>query len=149
MAIYYLDTSALVKLYVREAGSDVMVALASRSAGHQLTILSLAQIELRSAIRRRERNGDLPTLVAADLLSMFQIHLETKFTCQPVTDFLLDTAASLVDRHTLRAFDAIQLAGYVVMRLATGDQVPFFVCADRELLAAAEGEGAPLLDLCS
>lgn len=146
MAIYYLETSALVKLYVREAGSDNMIALASRSAGHQLIVLSLAQIELRSAIRRREKNGDIPSRIADDLLSMFQLHLENNFTSQPVTDFLLDTAAALVDRYALRAFDAMQLAGYIVVRVATGIDVPFFVCADQELLTAAEREGAPVLD---
>lgn len=148
MGFYYLETSALVKLYVREPGSDNVLALAARSGGHQLAILSLAQVELRSAIRRRERNGDIPAVVATELLTAFHRHLESKFTSQQITDFLLDVSCRLIDHHGLRAFDAIQLAGYMVLRVSAGADVPVFVCSDRDLLKAAEREGAPVLDPC-
>ena len=53
MAFYYLYTSALVKLYVREPGTERMLALAARSSENRLAVLALAQVELRSAVRRR------------------------------------------------------------------------------------------------
>ncbi|MGB8770204.1 MAG: type II toxin-antitoxin system VapC family toxin [Candidatus Korobacteraceae bacterium] len=149
MALYYFDTSALVKLYVREAGSDRVLALAACSAGNQMAILSLAQVELRSAIRKREKSGDIPSRVATEVIEAFQRHLESRFTTQTITDLLLDIACLLVDRHQLRAFDAIQLAGYMMIRGSAGSDLPFFVCSDHELLAAAEQEGAPIFDPCS
>jgi predicted nucleic acid-binding protein len=123
--------------------------LANRSSANRFSILSLSQVEVRSAIRRRERNGEIPAAVATQILEAFRRHSESRFVTQKVTDFLLDMAATLVDRHALRAFDAIQLAGYIVLRNAAGNDIPFFVCADRVLLVAAEREGAPILDPCS
>jgi hypothetical protein len=63
-----------------------------------------------------------------------------------VSDFVLDIAAALVDRYALRAFDAIQLAGYAALKDAAGSDAPIFVCSDQGLLAAAKLEGALVLD---
>jgi len=149
LALYYLETSALVKLYVREPGTERLLSLADRSGDNQLAILALAQVEFRSAVRRRERNGEIPALVATQLLEVFKRHVEGRFITQAVTDFVLDLASMLVDRYALRAFDAVQLAGYVALKTSAGADVPVFVCADQELLTAARQEGIPILDPCS
>jgi uncharacterized protein len=147
--LYYLDSSALVKLYIREAGTDQMLALASRKANHQLAVLALAQVELRSAFRRRQRSGQIDSRLADNLLCTFQIHLESRFLRQVLTDSILDLACELLDRHSLTSFDAIQLAGYLAIRnTVTGMVAPVFVCADHELLVAAETHGIPVLDPC-
>jgi predicted nucleic acid-binding protein len=146
LALYYLDTSALAKLYVREIGTERLIALANRPAENRLAILALAQLELRSAIRRRGKNGEISAALAAQLLELFTRHVEGRFLTQPVTDFVLDIAATLVDRYALRAYDAAQLAGYAALRASAGADVPVFVCSDQELLSAAVQEGAPTLD---
>ena len=71
MALYYLDTSALVKLYVREAGTEQLLRLASRRANHRFAVLTITQVEFRSAIRKRERAGDIDNSVATDLINRF------------------------------------------------------------------------------
>ena len=149
MAVYYLETSALVKLYVREAGTERLLALAAAPNENRLTILALAAIEFRSAVRRREKNGEIASLVANQLIETFRRHQEGRYVIQIVTDFVLDVAASLVDRHALRAFDAIQLAGYMVLKDSAESDIPVFVCSDQALLMAAQHEGAPILDPCS
>jgi hypothetical protein len=146
LAFYYLETSALVKLYVRESGTERVLALANRTSENRLAILGLTQVELRSAVRRRERNGEIPPLVATQLLETFKRHLETRFVCQTINDFVLDVASAIVDRHALRAYDAVQLAGYVALRVSAGTDVPVFVCSDQALLEAARLEGIPILD---
>jgi len=146
LAIYYLETTALVKLYLRETGTDRLLSLADRSAENLLAILALAPVELRSAVRRRERTGEFPSHVAARLLDEFQRHVEGRFVIQMVTAFVFDIASALVDRYGLRAYDAVQLAGYLAFRGSTGPEVPILVCSDRELLKAAEQEGIPALD---
>ncbi len=146
MAFYFLETSALVKLYVRESGTERVLALANRTTENRLAILALTQVELRSAVRRREQNGEIPPLVATQLLETFKRHLETRFVSQMINDFILDVASALVDRHALRAYDAVQLAGYVALRGSTGTEVPVFVCSDHALLEAARLEGIPILD---
>ena len=96
MALYYLDTSALVKLYVREPGTERLLGLTDRPDDNRLAILVLAQLELRSAIRRREKNGELSAALAAQLLGLFTRHVEGRFLTQPVTGFVLDIAAALM-----------------------------------------------------
>jgi uncharacterized protein len=144
LALYYLDTSALVKLYVREPGTDTLLRLASREAGHRLAILALAVVEFRSAIRRRERAKDLDGSAANRLIQRLNAHTETRFLTQPLNDTVIEHGLRLVDRYPLRAYDAVQLAGCVVLGAAGGDR-PIFVCADRALIQAAESEGIPSL----
>ena len=149
MALYYLETSALVKLYVREPGTDRLLTLTSPPGENRLVILSLAQIEFRSAVRRRERSRDIPPRIASQLLDAFRRHVEGRFETLAIEDVLLDISAGLADRYSLRAFDAIQLAGYLVLRKTARREAPVFVCADRELLAVARREGLPVLDPAS
>jgi predicted nucleic acid-binding protein len=148
LASYYLETSALVKLYVRESGTDRMLGLTVPDSGNRLIILSLAQVEFRSAIRRRENAGEIPTRVAVQLVQTFRRHLDTRFTTQPLTQFIIDLASELADRYALRAFDAVQLAGYTALRSSSGVDEPIFVCADQALLSAAKQEQLAVLDPC-
>jgi predicted nucleic acid-binding protein len=149
LALYYLETSALVKLYVYESGTERLLALTASDAGHRFAILSLAQVELRSAIRRRQRGGEIPDYAADELLESFRRHSEGKFLIQSFSDSLLDIALALVDGYALRAYDAVQLAGYLLIRSISGTEEPTFVCADKALLSAAVNEGCPVLDPCS
>jgi predicted nucleic acid-binding protein len=147
LALYYFDTSALVKLYVREPGTDEVLRLASEVAGNRLALLAFTQVEMHSALRRRERAGELAGPVVIHLLESFQRHLEAVFLRQVVTDSIFDVASELVDRHGLFALDAIQLAGYLALRTSSGS-LPIFVSADRQLLEAAKAESAAVLDPC-
>ena len=146
MALYYLETSALVKLYVREPGTERLLRLASRAANHRLAVLALAQAEFRSAIRRREREGDIDPALAIRLIDRFEQHLQGRFIRQLVTDSVIEKALDLIDRYPLRAYDAIQLAGGLVLKTTADSAAPIFVCADRQLIAAAEAEGLAALD---
>jgi predicted nucleic acid-binding protein len=146
VALYYLETSALVKLYVREPGTERMLRLASRAANHHLAVLALAQVELRSAIRRREREGDIDRALGTRLIDRFERHIQGRFIRQLVTDSVIEQALDLIDRHPLRAYDAIQLAGGLVLRSTSAGESPIFVCADRQLIAAAEAVGLAALD---
>ena len=149
MALYYLETSALVKLYVYELGTERLLALTASDAGHRFSILSIAQVEFRSAIRRRQRGGEIPPSVADELVEAFRRHSEGKFLIQPFSDSLLDVAHALIDGYALRGFDAMQLAGYLLLRSTSGNEEPVFVCADAALLATARNEGCPVLDPCA
>jgi len=145
LAVYYLDTSALVKLYVREPGTERMLRLAADANAHRFAILSLARAELYSAVRRRERAGDIDGVLVTQLLNRFESHLKTRFLRQSVSDLVLDLACALIDRHPLRAYDALQVAGCLILRSAAPDP-PVFVCADRQLLEVAETESLTGLD---
>lgn len=140
---YFLDTSALAKLYIQEPGTERMVKLAESASG-EMTLLSLAEVEFHAALQRRKRMGDLDAAQCADLLSQFQAHQATVFVTQIVSDAVIKRAVSLLDRHDLRAYDALQLAGCLSLRPAQPRLC--FVCADRQLLGAAMGEGLQVFD---
>src|SRR5260370_20536622 len=80
------------------------------------------------------------------MLEAFKRHLEQRFVSQMINDFVLDVASALVDRHALRAYDAVQLAGYVALRGSTGTDVPVFVCSGHSLVEAARLYGISILD---
>ena len=146
MALYYLETSALVKLYVREPGTDRLLQLATSPSEHRFAVLAISVVEARSAIRRRERAGDIDPPASALILDRLQQHLDTKFLRQPLNDAILDGALEMIDRYALRAYDAIQLAGCLALNVAMGMDSPTFVCSDQELLEAAHSELLPVLD---
>jgi predicted nucleic acid-binding protein len=145
LSVYYLDTSALVKLYVREAGTEQMLRLADPAGGHAFALLGLARVEFRSAVRQRERAGDVERATADHLIGSMDEHLASFFLVQPVTDLVIQEAAALLDRHALRAYDAVQLAGCIMLRARLGRHATF-VCSDRQLTQAAADEGLTVLD---
>jgi len=149
LALFYLETSALVKLYVYELGTERLLGLTTSDAGHRFAILSLAQVEFRAAIRRRQRNGEIPDYAADELIESFRRHSEGKFLIQSFSDSVLDIALALVDSYALKGYDAMQLAGYLLLRAISGAEGSTVVCADRALLSAARDEGCPVLDPCS
>ena len=145
MALYFLDTSALVKLYVAEPGTERMLDLADGGDANQFAVLSIAQAELWSAVGRRQREGAIDDEEAGDLLDRFSEDLESFFLRQSVNDAVIDLACALLERHPLRADDALQLAGCLTLRPAAPD-LPVFTCADDLLLQAAEEEGLRTLN---
>jgi predicted nucleic acid-binding protein len=143
--IYYLDTSALVKLYVEEAGTDVVLSLADDLDANRLAILDIARVEFRSAVRRRERLTDIPAPQAFQILSRFDEDLSSVFLTQPCSAGVVEEANRLLDQHILRAYDAIQLAGAIVLR-SVATQQTVFVCSDKQLVQAAKVEGIDVID---
>ena len=137
-----------MKLYVREPGTERLLRLASRAAAHRFAVLALTRVEFHSAIRKRQRLGDIEALIATQLIARFEQHLEAKFVRQILSDLILDTAIGLVDRYPLRAYDAVQLAGCVALKTTSGAQEPVFVSADTQLLQAAQSEGLQCMDPC-
>jgi predicted nucleic acid-binding protein len=142
VALLYLDTSALVKLYVIEEGTEQMLAIAHPDANNQLAILALARVEFRAALRRRQQMGDIPAETSDDLIKMFQGHCNSVLQVQPINELVLEAAIGVVDRQTLRAYDALQLGGCLALRraLELEDDLQF-VCADAKLVDAARDEG--------
>ena len=132
--IYFLDASALVKAYVRDAGTEDVRKLLRRT----LAVSAVSLVEVTSAIRRRAREGALSqphadlvaAAVKADLRAMWIVEAR-----RPV----LEVAAALVGLHPLRASDAVQLASALTLAKRAGAVT--FVCSDALLTEAARKEG--------
>ena len=145
MALLYLDTSALVKLYVAERGGERMVELASEDA-NSLATCATAQVEFHSAVDRRRRMDDLDEDEAESAVEGFSKYFKSEVFRYPLDDQTLDLACVLVHRYALRAYDAVQLAACLfLLRLRSRDDLTF-VSADRHLLTAARAEGLTVLN---
>lgn len=145
MASVYLDTSALLKLYVSEEGTERAVSVAEEAAEGRIVILDITPVEARSAIRRREREGDIAATDADRVLKQIEHDCSMTFLMQPSTSAVIEEAARLIDRHPLRAYDALQLAGCLVVSESMPEPVTF-VCADTRLCEAAASEGLTTLN---
>jgi predicted nucleic acid-binding protein len=145
LPFYFLDTSALVKLYIQGPGSDRLLSLVDGARASRFAVLSLTIVELRSALRRRQRDGDIDADTADAILASLTAHMETWFLRQAVNDAVLDLAVQMVDRHALRAYDAVQLAGCLALSSNVAE-TSTFICSDRRLLEAARSEQLYVLD---
>lgn len=129
----YIDTSALVKWYVWESGSDQVAEWIESQP--LLAFSRLASLEFRCAVMRRVRSGSLTAVVADAALERFAEDLQSgAFTLLPMLDEQVMAAEALLDRINvpLRALDALHLAAAQSIRAQD------FATADRQLAVAAE-----------
>src|SRR5215471_14622911 len=110
MPIYQCDSSGLVKRYVDEVGSDWVRAIVVPAAANIVSIADITRAEVTSAFARRTREGII-TLDERDvLIQIFQAHCATQYHVVSTQPLSIDLAAELLQRHALRAYDAVQLA---------------------------------------
>jgi predicted nucleic acid-binding protein len=149
MAAYFLDTSALVKRYVREIGSDWVRNLTRPRSPDAIYIARITVVEITSAVTRRQLGHSLTTRQAGSLLGHFHRHLSGRFRVLELNPPIFDEAIRLARVHGLRAYDAVQLASALNLqrlRLEAGLEPATLVSADRELNAAGFLEGTVYLD---
>ena len=149
MAHYYLDSSALVKRYVAEAGTVWVDHLCDAASGHTLYTVRISAAEIIAALFRRVRVGSLSLSDAQAQATQFKADLAFDYQMIEVTGPVVDAAMTLAERYGLRGYDAIQLAGALELQtvlFVSGLPALTFVCADTELNTAAAAEGLPVED---
>jgi predicted nucleic acid-binding protein len=97
-----------------------------------------------AAVARRRKEKTVTSRQASAILSRFRKHLTGRYLILEITPALADDAMTLADKYTLRAYDAVQLAGAIIANkdwtdAGLGSFV--FASADRKLNAAATAEG--------
>ena len=110
MAVYFFDSSAVVKRYVQESGTGWIQRLAHPRAGNLTYLARITAVEVCAAIARRRRAGTVPSSDAAAALARFRFDLAQEYLVLEITASLLAGAMRLADTHELRAYDAVQLA---------------------------------------
>ena len=139
MSCYFLDSSAFIKLFVQEAGTDTIIRLMETTEDNRKLISAGTQLEVYAALKRRERDGGISTgdseaargILRAEAARMVQ---------QPLNPAVLEAARQLLDRHELRSADALQLGAAVVAREMFQGMEITYVSADQRLLNAAKTE---------
>ncbi|GJD17751.1 hypothetical protein RIVM261_027070 [Rivularia sp. IAM M-261] len=144
MAVYFLDSSALVKRYITEAGSAWVLRLFDPALNNEVFIAAVTSVEIIAAITRRSRGGSISTTDAVAIRNQFRNDLVKDYQIVEITENIINSGMALAESYGLRGYDAIQLAvGRVVNTLCVENGLlPItFVSADNELNAAIIAEG--------
>jgi predicted nucleic acid-binding protein len=133
----FWDSSALVTIHVEQEHTDRTRAL--YRSDPFVVAWTLTDVEMRSALRRLEREGALAGSDAAEAIGRVEELWQAVSQVQ-LTDGLKARAKRLLAVHALRAADALQLAAALVFVRDDPDGCEF-VCLDERLSVAAAREG--------
>ena len=136
----YVDTSVLVKLYVREPDSEACEAVAD---GASLVSSGLLFCEFRSAIMGKVSRGSVSREVGAEVWQEFKRDIEARYIqFVPLDEVLIRDAADLLAELRpdvqLRTLDALHLATFL------SAEVGPLLTKDMRMLKAAEHLGLAL-----
>ena len=139
MKVWFADTSALIKRYVREPGSDW---IRNEVVKHEILISQITPIEIMAALGRRFRQGVISRFVFYQARRLFLLHLDAnQYTIIDLEQPIVDEAIRLTFHQGLRAYDAAQLAT-ALEACKTRDRNRFvFLTADAALETVAQAEG--------
>lgn len=149
MAAFFVDSSALVKRYVTERGSNWVKQSVVPPSGNRVYVSRATSVEIVAAIARRAKGGSVAPQDALAAIALFLQHNRTEYRVVELAPTLIDDAVLLAEVHALRAYDAVQLAAALAVRQARavlGAPALVLVSADQELNAAASIEGLAVID---
>ena len=132
--ILFCDTSALVKLYVREEGTDAMVEQVA--AAQAVAVCRISWVEAMSALARRSREQPVDALAITQARQRVVADWPHYLTVE-VTQQLVELAGEYADAFALRADDSVQLAAAQTVNHELPGEVRF-ACYDERLLKAAK-----------
>ena len=152
----YVDSSALIKHYIQEAGSDALNAKLSEASLHHpgifISVVGYAEILATFARRLREN----PRLKRQTDLLRKQFHDDWMFdlTSIELTVGVLGFIPGLVNKHPLKGSDTIHLASALWLRDAlrlgkhfgAASRSLTFASSDKQLNNAASMEGLEVFD---
>jgi predicted nucleic acid-binding protein len=154
--VFFLDTSAIVRLYVVETGwrwiRNLMRSATADTATAQVCFCDLALPETVSALRQIAQAPDAAKrglsraafrmtvpLVRSNLLTDSTLISVPASGCMPL-------AAEVVQRQEIRGADAVHLAAALTARDSVARTLPFtFVSHDERQCRAAEREGLEVI----
>jgi len=79
MAIYFVDSSALVKRYISEIGSTWVLKLFDFKQDNEIFIAAITAVEIVAAITRRARGGSISSADATLVSNQFKSDLQTNY----------------------------------------------------------------------
>jgi predicted nucleic acid-binding protein len=148
VASYFLDSSALAKLYHPEVGTQAVDEIVN-AAGNEIRISRLTVVELPSVFAIKVRTQFINREDAHALLRQFREDILTKkFAVFAIREPEFALAERLVEQYAfdmrLRALDSLQLA--VALGIKHQGRIDYFVAADKVLCEVATMEGFSVLN---
>ena len=134
----FFDSSALVKRYIREAGTDEVLACCDRAT--EFTVAVIAVPEVVSAFRRFVREGRISEAQYAVLKADLGADIADA-ELYDTSPQVVQRAVSALEAHPLRAMDALHIAAALV------GAADVFVSADARQCAAAAALGLEVVQV--
>lgn len=128
----FFDTSAFVKRYIREEGSDLVLAWCDRAT--ELCLSGIALPEIISTLCRSRRENSLNALQYRHLKALLMADIVDAAICD-LTPEVMRHSIRCLEHSALRGMDAIHIGSAVAL------QVEVFVTADARQRAAASQAG--------
>src|SRR3989338_6586169 len=128
MQYYFLDTSALVKRYHLEVGTDVIDEIFD-SVDRVIVISNISISEFVSTINRKKNEKEITQDDLELVLSKFYADIMEHLTVIGIDDSHTISSLELILKHNLKALDSLQLA--IALELSDLDII--FVGADSKL----------------
>ena len=128
----FFDTSAFVKRYVREAGTDAVLQWCDQAT--EIILSGIALAEVVSTFCRLQREGKITDTQYRQLKSLLMADIEDAAICD-LTPVVLAHAIRSLENNVLRGMDAIHIGSALALK------VDVFVSADQRQLEAAAGSG--------
>jgi uncharacterized protein len=135
----YFDTSALLKKYISESGSDNVDKLFNSAT--QVNVSILSHTESISALKRLHIEKEITEKDYA----LLRNEIKTDFLYFNVIDIsneIIQISIELIDKHQLKSLDSIQLATAVCLK----NEIDFVVACDSKLIKAAKKEGFKIIN---
>ena len=148
MANYFLDTSALAKLYHQESGSDYMDRILEQ-VGSRSLISHLSIVELESVLAIKTRTGEIDQPALKVARRRFRADLaRQRLVVAPVHEGHFQSARKLLVQYGvgegLRTLDALQLA--IALDLQHLGHIAALVAADQRLCRVAPLAGCTAIN---
>lgn len=113
----FFDTSALVKYFHRENGSDEVERLIENTR-NTIWISELSRIEFLSALHKKYRTKEINATQLSNAIAGFEEEL-VRFRIQTLNSVVVSEAELLIKKygrsHSLRTLDSIQLAVFSLL----------------------------------
>jgi predicted nucleic acid-binding protein len=130
----YFDTSAYIKLFIKEAGSD---KARKRAKASRVLSSAIVSVECFSALARRKREGELPEEIFQKTLKDIKDGFRSLEIISS-NDAVLKYAENISLRFSARAMDAIHIASAHIFQESTDIEVSFITSDKKQRDAAAQ-----------
>lgn len=148
MDFYFFDSSATVKNYVNETGTNWVKSIFASIPQNEILMASITEVEVVAAISRRRKGKTLTPNDAGVFITQFEADFAKDFSTVEIAPKTVSQAVYFADKYALRGYDAVQLAAAAeVYTKLINLKIDFtvsnftFVSADNELNLAANAEG--------
>ncbi|MCL5968041.1 MAG: type II toxin-antitoxin system VapC family toxin [Betaproteobacteria bacterium] len=132
--ILFCDTSALIKLYIKEAFSAEIHAHATMAK--TIAVSRIAWAEAMAALARRVRENPVDTEAVETVRTKLRQDW-SGFAIVEVTQAIVEQAGEYADTFALRGYDSVQLAAARQLQESASEEL-CFACFDNRLQKAAK-----------